>query len=166
MGFQSIYFGAIVGYDWKFEDRDRLHRVNKKVISSLPADDDFPFLTRGIFHFNEEERPFGAYVNRVITFGGSFKDPEWEWETGWLKDWLPKFENLLRQMFWQEAYIHLHGENGGWYKCFYQAEYTSERFYRELPVATWDFIGDWDESDFYDLPSEAMANGQEGGSET
>lgn len=102
---------------------------------------------------NEEERPFSAYQSRLITFGGSFKSAEWEWESEWLKYWLPKFENLLGQMFWDEAFIHLHGAmGGGYYKCSYKAENTSERFYRReppLPVATWKFTGGWDESGFF-----------------
>ncbi len=160
MGFESIYYGAIVG--------DRSYRENKKVISLLPTEDDFPFLTRGIFHINEEDQPFSAYVSHIIHFGGSHKIAEWEWELEWLKEWLPKFENLLRQMFWTEAYIHLHGENGGVYRCYYAAKYNNERYHHQppLPVTTWKFIGDWDESDFYDLSSNATANGQEGGSET
>jgi len=107
MGHTSIVYGNIIGA----RCRDgNLHRINKSVIESLPADDvKWPWLERGLFLVPDPDRS-KIYREQVIVFGASYKEVEYEWPV-----WLEKFESVLRQLYWLSATVHLDTELVGNY---------------------------------------------------
>lgn len=114
MGHEVIIFGCING-----ADAAHLHAKNAAVIAALPAEDEWPFLVRGMFAL-PERWPFGTYRAHVIHFGASFKDEPSDhavWDT-----WLGKFEAVLRRLYWWSATLHL------------QTEFEAARVYEWLPT--------------------------------
>lgn len=105
MSQQSIIYGYIQGAEWMASDPHKLHRLNRKVLESLPADDPFPPLTRGMFAAPDDDPRHGAYRSQVIHFGASLKEAEPDW-----RKWLEKFEALLRRLYWFNASVHLRSE--------------------------------------------------------
>lgn len=138
MGHESIIYGRIEGPGWRPEDFGRLHRLNREMIASLPEEDDWPFLTRGMFAVPDDSRQ-GTYRTQVIHFGASLKEVEDDWAA-----WLSKFEALLRRLFWVSAKLHLEAERGGSHTYQWVAEPDQiDRWLGEppLPVARWTFAG-------------------------
>lgn len=117
---------------------------NRMVLQSLPSPDDdtLPRFTRGLFTLTSVD-PFmpGFYKVPVIHFGGSFRNLDGYWH-----EWLLKFEGLLSNLYWKEAYLHLMLE--------WPPEGFSERNYHyrwvadghpileeQLPPREWEFSG-------------------------
>lgn len=130
MGHESVVYGCIVGAGWKIHDRDRLHRMNATVIRSLPPDDEWPFLTRAMFTCAEGGGVSqGVYKSLPLHFGATLKAVEWEWE-----EWLTKFERLLGQLFWTEAFLHLRTEATVGHHDYTYAAVDSKRLYEDPPA--------------------------------
>jgi hypothetical protein len=111
MGHISIVYGNIIGPAWRIEDYHKLHRLNKKIIDALPASDEtFPWITRNMFLVPDPEKD-KMYRNQVIVFGASYKSVEHEW-----REWLEKFDAILKQLYWVSATIHLETELVGNHK--------------------------------------------------
>ena len=105
MGQQSIVYGKIVGSRFNYGGNTNLNndpqlysKLNRLVIDQLPATDEYPQLTREMFNLPS----LSSYKNQILVFGASFKNLEGEWV-----DWVVKFENLLRKLYWDEAVVHL-----------------------------------------------------------
>lgn len=84
-------------------------------IAKLPAcreDDEWPFL-------NQEHFSIGAgyYKTGVLTFGGTLKQVEYDWD-----HWLEKFEAFLDGLCWQDCYLHLRTEISGSFDYQYKSE--------------------------------------------
>lgn len=135
MGQVTVVYGAIVE-----PHQESIEPLNEAVLNELPDRDEWPFLIRGMFHVNKEHPPYGSYRQRVITIGASYKSVEWEWD-----EWLEKFEEPLRKMYWEEINIHLRPlECTVGYWDYYKALNSSQRFLHAnppLPVAEWKFEG-------------------------
>ena len=108
MSQQSIIYGYIQGAEWMSSDYHKLHRLNRKVIESLPPTDTFPYLTRDMFAIPGDEPEQGTYRSQIIHFGASIKEVELEW-----RKFLEKFEGLLRKLFWFNAVLHIKSEMVG-----------------------------------------------------
>lgn len=75
---------------------------NRTVIAGLPSADGWPFLCRDMFSVPGPDLFTGQYHTQVIHFGMSYRSVEYEWD-----QWLAKFEDLLKQMYWINAVVHL-----------------------------------------------------------
>lgn len=110
MGHEAIIHGRIVGASWRSGDRFFwLHDLNCNVLARIPAEDDWPWVVRGIFAL-PASHPEGTYRRQIIHFGLSIKDDPQDhgiWDV-----WLGKFEVVLRQLYWWSALVHLETEFG------------------------------------------------------
>jgi len=102
---QTIIYGYIQGAEWMSADMRKLQRLNREVIAGLPAKDRFPYLTQGMFAIPGDEPEQGTFRSQIIHFAGSMKEAELQW-----KQWLEKFESLLRKLYWFSAKVHLRAE--------------------------------------------------------
>jgi hypothetical protein len=139
MGHISIVYGHIVGATWRSEDYHKLQRLNKNVISSLPTNDEiFPWITRNMFLVPDPDID-KMYRDQIIVFGASYKSVEHEWDK-----WLEKFENILKQLYWTSATIHLDTELVGThtYEWVYDfSEIDSLLSDNPMPITKWNFVG-------------------------
>lgn len=108
MGPESIVYGCI--RDWPGDDileqyQRRVH--NLQVIEDLPPGRELPLLCRQMFsscHFESDDLSQG----QVIHFGASYQGVEYEWS-----EWINQFEQLLGQLYWCNAVVHLETEIHG-----------------------------------------------------
>jgi hypothetical protein len=115
LGHEVIIFGYVEG-----ADAEGLRSHNAGALTGLPAEDEWPFLVRGMFAL-PAEWPQGTYRAQVIHFGASLKDEPQD-RSSW-DAWLGKFESLLRRMYWWSATACL------------RTEFEPERIFRWLPSA-------------------------------
>ena len=105
MGHEAIVTGYIDGTHWRVGERYRwTHDLNREALAQVPADDDWPWVVRGIFAL-PAAYPQGTYRSQIIHFGLSIKDEPSDrgiWDV-----WLGKFEAVLRQLYWLRAVAHL-----------------------------------------------------------
>ncbi|HET7288354.1 MAG TPA: hypothetical protein VFI71_12825, partial [Pyrinomonadaceae bacterium] len=93
---------------WYVKGSDRateqLWHHNRRVLESLPddAEEQWPYLGKRMFSTSPMfTGPYTGtlvptYRGPVIYFGGSFSSIYQDWP-----EWLAKFENLLRQLYWE-----------------------------------------------------------------
>lgn len=111
MANQIILFGMIEDASLGRESRNVLQERNVEVISQLPVEDEFPWLTRGMFALPSPS-PQGTFREQIIHFGLSMKDrflspsAVYGREHGWppedrahVTEWIGKFEDLLRRLY-------------------------------------------------------------------
>jgi hypothetical protein len=84
----------------KLEICAAIARRTDKVLADLPNEDEFPPLCKPMFGCLPPRATSITYERRLIHFAASMKNVDFA-----LRDWLDKFENLLRQLYWQEAYL-------------------------------------------------------------
>lgn len=105
MGHEAIIYGRIVGASWRVGERfTRTHDLNSEAVAAVPADDDWPWVVRGIFAL-PAPYPHGTYRRQIIHFGLSIKDEPADrgvWDV-----WLGKFEDVLRRLYWWSAAAHI-----------------------------------------------------------
>jgi hypothetical protein len=108
MGHEANIVGFIDGATWRTgSEYRRLQLANAGVIAALPATDEWPFLTRGMFALPDTE-PYGIYRSQIIHFGLSIKaEPG---DRAWWDTWLAKFEDVLRRMYWVSAEVDMRTE--------------------------------------------------------
>ncbi len=133
---------------WYLRDGDRqirrLWEANRRVINSLPSNDDWPPLYRRMFSCSQPGSSrsghiISSYRGSVIYFGGSFSSIFYEWH-----EWLEKFEGLLRRLYWEHAVVVLVTEWMGQHVYRWDAEIPNGSFYqdsRPVPVQSWRFEG-------------------------
>jgi len=133
---------------WYFSGSDKDLRLllesNKRVIESLPREDKWPVLLRGMFSFSPSSPKYYKHVTttfrgRVIYFGGSFSKLYVDWS-----EWLDKFESLLRRLFWEHAVLVHVTEIMGWYSHRWDATDKSRELFSArppVPVQQWEFTG-------------------------
>ncbi|WP_390342043.1 hypothetical protein ACFJIS_17745 [Variovorax boronicumulans] len=110
MGFSSYVYGYIAeanqnpsGADVPFEEQVlALQKYNEMVIDSLPAQDDWPPLSRRMFGLAPSAEPMIAYWGRPIHFAAGLKEIDSD-----IGKWLDKFENLLRRLYWDRVQLHI-----------------------------------------------------------
>jgi len=93
---------------------------NEQMLKSLPIEDDWPPLSRGMFGFAPSDAAMINYRTRPIHFAASLKEVDWD-----LRDWLDKFESLLRQLYWEKAHVH------------FDAAYLGEHQFTWRPTRDW-----------------------------
>lgn len=105
MGHEAILYGCIVGASWHAGERFTwTHDLNRKALATVPEDDDWPWVVRGIFAL-PSAYPQGCYRRQIIHFGLSLKDDPYDpgrWDV-----WLGKFESVLRRLYWLSATVHM-----------------------------------------------------------
>lgn len=132
---------------WYFRGAEQDQRLllasNRRVIESLPVTDEWPFLVRRMFRFSTSGNSFHhtgtSYRGRVIFFGGSFSKLYLDWDV-----WLEKFENLLRQLYWEHAVVVHVTELMGTFTHHWKAtrgaiERLSEK--PPVPIQEWRYTG-------------------------
>lgn len=139
MGHITIVYGKIVGATWKTDDYHKLQRLNKRIIASLPSSDNtFPWITQNMFLVPDPDNS-QMYREQVIVFGASYKSLEYEWE-----EWLDKFENILKQLFWTSATIHLDSELVGKHTYEWTIDISQpDNWFLDTPqpITQWTFEG-------------------------
>lgn len=105
MGHEAIVYGRIVGASGEVGERFRgLQERNRDVLATVPEDDDWPWVVRGIFAL-PAPYPQGIYRRQIIHFGLSIKDDPSD--RGVWDRWLGKFEAVLERLYWTSAVAHL-----------------------------------------------------------
>lgn len=109
MSQESVVYGCIkdllvVGADDAGEHRQR----NRDVVMSLPSVEDWPLISREMFAMPIAGSDLNESHTDVIHFGSSYKGVEYEWQT-----WIGQFEQMLKQMYWVSATVHLETEFSG-----------------------------------------------------
>lgn len=116
-----------------------MHKHNIKALKALPDTDSFPWIHRKMFHSQNPTNIEGTYRKQVILFGASYKSVEYDWP-----EWLEKFENILRQLFWTSATIHLKTELVG--NHTYEWDIPIDQIFNldaehPMPITSWEFKG-------------------------
>ena len=104
---ESIVYGCIKDASYLEVDSAR-RRANRQAMLSLPSADDWPFLCQEMFSIPHVEVNRSNYMTEVMHFGASYRAVEYEWD-----QWIEKFEQLLSQMYWVSATVHLETELSG-----------------------------------------------------
>ncbi|MCR9202868.1 MAG: hypothetical protein NXI04_29840 [Planctomycetaceae bacterium] len=77
-------------------------RHNETTLNSLPKEDEYPPLCRGMFSWASSDAIMITYKNRLIHFAAAMKEIDPETRT-----WLDKIDALLRKLYWESAYIRI-----------------------------------------------------------
>jgi hypothetical protein len=75
-------------------------RHNEAALEALPEHDEFPPLCRPMFGWPPAGAAMITYTHRLIHLAASMKELDW-----YLRDWLDKFEGLLRRLYWESAFV-------------------------------------------------------------
>jgi hypothetical protein len=118
---ESIVYGCIKDPgDQQFDEDARMRRrTNREVMMALPSAEDWPFLAREMFALPADEHDSSAYQTEVMHFGASYKAVEYEWD-----QWIAKFEEMLRQMYWVSATVHLETELSGTHTFTWESRHS------------------------------------------
>jgi hypothetical protein len=122
---------------------EEICRHNERVIDGLPVEDAFPALCRGMFGMDREKSAGISFRNRPIHFAASMKNADF-----CIRDWLDKFEGLLREMYWESAYVRIKGGYLGAYEFQWkpEREWVEEMCKRELrKITAWEFKSSMEE---------------------
>lgn len=118
MSRESVVYGCIKDAVFGAADDVRRHRqINKSVLASLPSIEDWPLLSREMFRWPMDALDFNDVRTDVMHFGTSYKGVEYEWE-----QWLATFEQMLSQMYWVSATVHLETEFNGTHTFTWESE--------------------------------------------
>lgn len=107
MSNQTRIYGYIEIPRWRGWDEALVR--NEAVLADLPAEGEWPWLVRDMFHTAPERV---TYRSGLIHFAADMKGLDEGWHL-----WLEKFEDLLRSMRWFSVMAHLETENRG-HHCF------------------------------------------------
>lgn len=107
---ESVVYGCIkdVVFTSDMEQTRRRRLANRRVLASLPSIEDWPLLSREMFVLPSETLVVDDLHTDVVPFGNSYKGVEYEWQ-----QWLHRFEDLLQNMYWVSATVHLETEFNG-----------------------------------------------------
>jgi hypothetical protein len=122
----------------------RLWEHNRLVLNSLPDDDnvEWPYLGKCMFSTSPMLTAISVdalkptYRGPVIYFGGSFSSIYQEWS-----EWLVKFEDLLRHLYWEHAVVVLVTEWMGQHVCRWNAKLDTFDAEKPIPITEWAFEG-------------------------
>lgn len=109
-----------------------------EVLGALPEEDDNdPPLCRPMFGWPVFGPSQITYCQRLVHFGASFKNADYL-----LRDWIDKFEALLRKLYWEEAYVRVERGYVGTHEFRWKVKevWRAALYAGELiPIAEWDF---------------------------
>jgi hypothetical protein len=116
---ESIVYGCIKDTLYASQGSDaQLHRDNnRKVLMSLPSVEDWPLLSREMFSMPVPLTDLYQMQTDVMHFGSSYKAVEHEWD-----QWIARFEEMLKGMYWVSAIVHLETELNGRHTFTWEAE--------------------------------------------
>ncbi len=113
---ESIVYGVVRDAAFGTQMERRVRRAhNQGIVELLPDADGWPFC-REMFGISGFDETAGTYQTQVIHFGASYRAIEYEWEL-----WMKKFEQLLMQMYWVSAKVHLETEVSGVHTFIWEA---------------------------------------------
>lgn len=147
MGHRNTLSGHIQEI-WYVEGSDqaiaRLWEHNRLVLNSLPDDDEekWPYLGKRMFSTSpilsevSSDALQPTYRGPVIYFGGSFSSILYDWS-----EWLIKFEDLLRRLYWEHAVVVLATEWMGQHIYRWDAKLDSFHAEKPTPISEWTFEG-------------------------
>jgi hypothetical protein len=118
---------------------------NERVLGALPTEDDWPPLSRTMFGWSPSDASMINYRTRPIHFAASLKEVDWD-----LRDWLDKFEALLKQMYWEKAYVQFDAAYIGEHQfTWHPTRDWVERLTSGTlePITTWTFESTMDSND-------------------
>jgi hypothetical protein len=117
MGERTILLGCIIEpHIANLETRLLVESHNRSKLFDLPEEDRWPPIHRSFFGSSQSEAFKGGYRGRVIHFGASLKNLLEDWD-----EWSDKFENLLRELIWIEAWLKVDGSAYGQRDLVYTA---------------------------------------------
>lgn len=73
---------------------------SEKVLRELPEEGVWPPLCRPMFSLPPASARMIVHRRRLIHFGAALHELDFE-----VRDWLDKFESLLRNLYWHSAYV-------------------------------------------------------------
>lgn len=116
---ESIVYGYIKDTLYPSAGKDaELHRDNNRnVLMSLPSIEDWPLLSREMFSMPVPTTDLYQMQTDVMHFGSSYKAVEHEWD-----QWIARFEEILKGMYWVSATVHLETELNGRHTFTWEAE--------------------------------------------
>ncbi len=121
----------------------KLH--NESVLGALPEEDGWPPMTRHMFGWAPPTDAVITYKGRPFHFAASLKDVDFE-----VRDWLDKFEALLRHMYWEDAVVHVQTAYLGHHTFSWRPkpEWVTRLSSGMLePIASWDFTSTMEAED-------------------
>jgi hypothetical protein len=139
MSEESILYGRINGAPGTLENWYDLYKINKDIIENLPDNENWPPIVKGLFSVPETIPSPTFHRAQIIHFGASFKN----FNDKDLRDWLSKFEDLLKKMYWWDVILHFDIELYGKYKYIWTATDDAIKKMRTLnpkPVTDWEYI--------------------------
>lgn len=138
---EEAWPGAIVGTDEDVNRRtDLLHTIarhNDGIIQGLPEDDEYPPVSRLMFGSPPPQTRMITYTNRLLHLGAELKNFDY-----WMRNWLDKFEHLLRRMYWETAYVRVERGYLGTSEFKWEADLDwlcDMRLCKLRPVSAWEF---------------------------
>jgi hypothetical protein len=132
MGIGVVVHGIIKAPGWGSQPASlRVYRLNKSVISALPAiDPHWPFITKSMFAFapyrTDIDLPLPQYELQVIHFAATYKDM-----FILQADWIHKFERILAQLWWTDAVVY---SDFSLIKYAWTSEWSEESFTHDPPT--------------------------------
>lgn len=119
MNQESVVYGCITDTLYSSQGEDALvHRENnRKVLMNLPSAEDWPLLSREMFSMPVQQTELNEIRTDVMHFGSSYKAVEYEWD-----QWIARFEEMLKGMYWVSATVHLETELNGRHTFTWEAE--------------------------------------------
>lgn len=156
MSMQLLFVGYILeaqpGYAGGDEETQRKREIDlvikqrtDQVLGALPEEDGWLPICKPMFNCPPDYWHGITYWQRLVHFGASMKNVDFL-----LRDWLDKFEALLRQLYWQEAYLRIeHGYLGTHeFRWKPKQDWLDALFSgRLLPITAWDFTTTLDHLD-------------------
>lgn len=119
MNQESVVYGCIKDMlmpEYPNEVREHRQR-NREVLLALPSVEDWPLLSREMFAMPIPVTALDDAHTDVIHFGSAYKAVEYEWQS-----WIGQFEDMLKQMYWVSATVHLETEFNGTHTFTWEAE--------------------------------------------
>lgn len=116
---ESVVYGCIkdVVFTSDMDQTRQRRQSNRRVLSSLPSIEDWPLIGREMFVLPSETLIVDDLHTDVVPFGNSYKGVEYEWQ-----QWLQRFEDLLQNMYWVSATVHLETELNGTHTFTWHAD--------------------------------------------
>ena len=137
MAHETLIFGYIRGTHGAWEDSFPLRALNAQEIAKLPEEDDYPYLSQGMFGLPDLENYSVVCRTPMIHFGMTVKNIEF----GDVPEWISKFEGLLSKLYWQNAEVHFVTDISGSHRYSWKADASCFEALRDgklQPMKKWE----------------------------
>ncbi len=136
MSHQTVLYGRIIGTHGSTDNWYDLYKLNKKIIDTLPDEDEYPAIIKSMFISPLVEAGPSLHRQQVIVFGASLKNID----DNDHRLWISKFEALLKRMYWLDVILHFDIELYGKFEHRWKAKEKSlvdMRSKNPIPVTDW-----------------------------